>query len=119
MAASSVKSRKAKGRRLQEWVKNQLHACFPSLVEGDIRGAIMGETGADIKFSPEAEKLIPLRIECKNQEVYKTLYNTFDQANSHEGKGYPLVVLKMNRKNPLALLDAEDFFEILKGRKND
>ena len=73
----SVASRKAKGRRLQDWVRDQLYLRFPSLEEGDIRGAIMGETGADVKLSPLASKQIPVKIECKARESYKGIYDSY------------------------------------------
>ena len=115
----SPRSRKAKGRRLQDWVKEQLYKRFPLLQDGDIRGAIMGETGADVKFSPEAAKHIPLKIECKYQEIYKGIYNTYEQASNHEGSGQPIIFIKMNRKKPLVILDALYLLDIIKGIKND
>ena len=47
-----ISSRKAKGRALQNWVVERLMVYFSFLQEGDIKGAIMGETGSDIKMSP-------------------------------------------------------------------
>jgi hypothetical protein len=110
----SVASRKAKGRRLQDWVRDQLYLRFPSLEEGDIRGAIMGETGADIKLSPLAAKQIPIKIECKSRESYKGIYASYQQATKHEGKGEPILVIKMNRENPLVIVDASYFLDFIK-----
>ena len=110
----SVASRKAKGRRLQDWVRDQLYIRFPSLEEGDIRGAIMGETGADIKLSPSAEKQIPIKVECKAREGYKGIYSAYQQAESHEGKGEPVIIIKMNREKPLAIVDASYFLDLIK-----
>ena len=58
----SVKSRKAKGRRLQNWVRDELLKRFPSLNENDVVCAIMGEKGVDIKLSDKAKKFIPFAI---------------------------------------------------------
>ena len=110
----SVASRKAKGRRLQDWVRDQLYNRFNSLEEGDIRGAIMGETGADIKLSPLAAKQIPLKIECKAREGYKGIYSAYQQASTHEGKGEPVLIIKMNREIPLAILNASYFLDLIK-----
>ena len=43
-----VRSRKAKGRKLQDWVGSSLRGLFPTLTNDDIRTAIMGESGADV-----------------------------------------------------------------------
>ena len=47
-----IRSRKAKGRRLQNWVRDELLSLFTNLSDDDIYCAIMGESGADVKFSP-------------------------------------------------------------------
>ena len=66
-----TKSKKAKGRRLQNWVRDELLKLFPKLTDNDIVCAIMGERGVDVKLSNKARKLIPFSIECKNQETFK------------------------------------------------
>ena len=63
---TQIKSRKAKGRKLQNWVRDSLRGLFPTLTDDDIRVAIMGESGADVKLSAKALKLFPYDIECKN-----------------------------------------------------
>ena len=48
----SVRSRKAKGRRLQNWVRDALLCAFPNVKKDeDVCCAIMGESGVDVKFS--------------------------------------------------------------------
>jgi len=37
----SVRSRKAKGRKLQQWVRDELLKVFPSLNNNDVQSAIM------------------------------------------------------------------------------
>ena len=65
----NTRSAKAKGRRLQNEICRMLLEHFKeNLQEGDLRPAIMGETGEDIKRSPLAKKIFPYSIECKNQE---------------------------------------------------
>ena len=63
-------SAKAKGRRLQDYVVKKLKEKYlnNSLEDDDVKPAIMGETGTDIKLSPLAKSFIPFDIECKNQE---------------------------------------------------
>ena len=52
-------SSKAKGRRLQDFVREKLRSIFTSLEDDDIKSAIMGESGEDIKLSPAAKKRVP------------------------------------------------------------
>lgn len=111
----STRSRKAKGRSLQNTVVTKLYLTsdrildVPELSKGDIRGAIMGETGADVKLSPAAKKIFPFNIECKNQEKFKGIYDAYSQCEEHEGLYESIVVIKMNRKKPLAILDLDYF----------
>ena len=112
----SVRSRKAKGRRLQNWVRDALLCAFPSLKKDqDIWCAIMGESGIDVKLSKDAQKLFPFSIECKNKETWKGLYDAYDQSISNADLE-PLVVLKMNNRNPLVVLDFKSFLDIIKNK---
>ena len=61
-------SKKGKGRRLQNYVRNTLLEAFKSLEEDDVKAAIMGESGEDIKLSPAAKRKIRYSFECKNVE---------------------------------------------------
>ena len=61
----NIKSIKAKGRRLQNYVRDQLRTMFvkeweklPRLKEDDIKSQTMGMTGEDIVLSPAAKQLI-------------------------------------------------------------
>lgn len=106
-------SRKSKGRNLQNWCRDLLYKLFPKLEFGDIKTAVMGESGADIVLSPAARRLIPLNIECKNQEKI-SIWSAYKQARSHGDNGEPLLIIKRNRHSPLAVVDAEYFFELLR-----
>ena len=111
--ASSVRSRKAKGRRLQNWVRDALLGAFPGLEKDeDVWCAIMGESGVDIKLSREAQKLFPFSVECKNKETWKGLYDAYDQAISNANLE-PVVVLKMNKRDPLLAIDFKAFLCII------
>ena len=108
---TQIRSRKAKGRRLQNWVRDSLRGLFLTLTDDDVRVAIMGETGSDIKLSKTAKKLFPYDIECKNTEGWKKVYDAYDQADGH-GDDSPLVFIKMNRRTPLAIVDAKHFMKL-------
>ena len=112
--ATSGRRRKAKGRRLQNWVRDVLLSTFPNLKKDeDISCAIMGESGIDVKLSRFAQGLFPFSIECKNKETWKGLYDAYDQAISNANLE-PVVVLKMNKRNPLIVLDFKKFVAIIK-----
>ena len=110
-----TKSKKAKGRRLQNWVRDELLRRFPNLNDNDVMCAIMGERGVDIKLSNKAKKFIPFAIECKNQEAYKKLYKDYNQSsyNSND-KVEPIVILKINNEKPLVVMDATYFLDRIK-----
>ena len=113
-----TRSRKAKGRRLQNWVRDELLSLFTTLSDDDIYCAIMGESGADVKFSPKAQKLLPYSIECKNKETFKGIYDIIKQAQHNAKKNQvPLGIIKMNNFEPLAILDAKFFFNIVGGNE--
>ena len=105
-------ARKAKGRQLQNFVRDRLLETFPDLEKDDIKSTIMGAQGEDIQLSPAARKLIPFNIECKNRAAI-AIYNDYKQANAH-GKHNPLLVIKQNHSKPLAVLDFDLFLALLK-----
>ncbi len=108
----SAKYSKAKGRRLQNYVRDRLKSEYP-IVANDIRSAIMGESGVDIKLSEEAKKQIPFDIECKAVEKLN-IQAAYEQSvkNSEENR-IPIVVHKRSRKQPLVTLDFETFLNII------
>ena len=107
------KSRKAKGRILQNLVRDKILKLFPALGKDDIRACLMSEPRADIKLmSLMARKLMPYEIETKNREEYKTLYKHYRHAKGH-GNLEPMLVVKMNREDPLAVIDLDHFFQLL------
>jgi hypothetical protein len=115
----TVKSAKAKGRRLQQLVRDLILDSFPTLeLDTDVRSAIMGETGEDIKLSSKARKVFPYSVECKSLKKI-AVYNYYDQAASNTPEGCtPLVVLKQDRRKPLALVDLEKFMELIDASRN-
>jgi hypothetical protein len=108
----STRSAKAKGRKLQTWVVDKILSLFPVLTPLDVKSTPMGVNGVDVQLSTLAQKLFPYDIECKNTERTKTIYNYYEQAIDHTSGGEPLVVIKMNRQKPLAIVDAEHFMEL-------
>ncbi len=105
-------SAKAKGRKLQTWVVEQLLSLLKSVTGLDIKSTPMGVNGVDVQLSTAAFKQFPYNIECKNTQRLTTIYNYYEQAESHNHYGKPLLIIKMNRKKPLAVVDAEHFLKL-------
>ena len=107
-------SGKAKGRRLQNKVRDVLLEHFSDKLEpDDIRTAIMGETGEDIKLSPAARREIPFSFECKNQEKIN-IWESLKQSEENSGDYPPVLVFKRNRSKTYVVLEIEDFIDLIK-----
>jgi hypothetical protein len=112
----SVQSAKAKGRQLQQEVRDALLEAFPSLEPDDIRSTSMGAGGEDLMLSPAARKLLGgIQIECKRLKTLKTLYGWLTQAKAH-GPYKPVVFVRADREEAVAILPMKDYIELVKGK---
>ena len=107
------KSVKAKGRALQNLLRDKLREAFPELHEDDIKSQTMGMTGEDIILTPAARKQIPYSFECKNQERIQ-LWKFLEQAESNADKHTPVLIIKKNRRKPYVVLDLDKWIELIK-----
>ena len=106
-------SAKAKGRRLQDYVRLRVLAWFPQLEEADVKCAIMGESGEDIHLSPAARKLFPFSVEAKNQESLN-IWKALEQASLNCPDGStPLVVFKRNKSKVYCALEFDHLLTLL------
>ena len=104
-------SAKAKGRKLQQWVAKTILELIPTLESDDIKSTGMGQPGVDVQMSPAARKKIPITIECKARKSI-AVYSYYDQAIENAPSGMePVVIIKADRKKPLAIVDAEFFLK--------
>ena len=108
------KSRKAKGRRLQNFVRDRILKAFPHLKPKDVKCVENYAPGPDIILSKVACKLCPYQFEIKNQEKMKTVYDFYKQASKNARKSEPVVVMKMNTRDPLVVINFEHFLELIK-----
>lgn len=106
---------KAKGRLLQNTLVDSILETFPSLTPLDVRSTSMGSNGEDVMLSSAAKAVFPYSVECKNQEGFAKVYASFQQAvtNTRDGDT-PLLVIKSNRKAPLAIVTLADFMHLAK-----
>ena len=105
---------KAKGRRLQQALRDLLIEKYSGVLEqDDIKSTIMGESGADIQLSPAAQKLIPFNFETKNVEALN-IWNALKQAEleSKKRNTIPVVVFKRNRSETYVSLKLDDFLKL-------
>ena len=109
-------SKKGKGRRLQNFVRDELLGSFPTLEPDDVKVAIMGESGEDIKLSPAAKREIPYSFECKNQERL-SISESLKQAETNCNDRTPVLIFKRNRSETYACLKFSDFMELINGKQ--
>ena len=105
-----TQSAKAKGRKLQKWMRELLIEKLDIHPE-DIESRSMGAGGEDLIMARAAREKFPYSIECKNQESVN-LWKSYDQAKENSKDYEPVVVLKRNNSKPLVLVDAEYFVKL-------
>ena len=110
-----TQSAKAKGRRLQQWIRDLLIEKLEIHPE-DIESRSMGAGGEDLIMARSARESFPYSIECKNQEKIN-IWEAYKQAEDNSKDYEPVVVLKRNNQKPLILVDAEYFVNIHNSKK--
>lgn len=89
----------------------------PHLTPDDVRSTSSGANGKDILFSQAARRSFPFAIECKNHRAF-SVYKHYEQAKANaEGSDIPVLIIKQDRSEPMALLSFEHFLEIINGNQ--
>ena len=114
MVATTPKSRKQKGKALQNRVRQDLIDCL-GIDPGDILSTAMGQSGCDLYLSPAARAQFPFGVECKAQERI-ALPEWWRQctANAEKEGLTPLLLIKRNREEPLAVLQWSDLIRLIR-----
>lgn len=114
--ASSTASKKAKGRKFQQKVRDNIISLdIDNLTLDDVRSTGMGQGGEDIQLSPKAREVFPYSVECKKHKSF-AIYKHYDQAAANcppPGGIKPVLFVEADYKRPLAVLDMEDFFDLV------
>jgi hypothetical protein len=106
-----TRSAKAKGRRLQNAVAQAIRERF-NLQPDDVRPAVMGDSGEDIKLSSAARTFFPFAVECKNTERLD-VWGAIRQAEANAGEHIPAVIFTRNRAKTYVILEFDRFLEVL------
>lgn len=115
----SVQSAKAKGRNLQQmvcrWISDLTGFAWGGGSEdAPISSRPMGQSGTDIRMESQVLKAFPFSVECKWQESW-SIPAWIEQAKENQIKGTDwLLICKRSRNKPIAIMDADRFFELLK-----
>ena len=105
-------SAKAKGRNLQNLVRDKLRSIFVGnrLEDDDIKSQTMGMSGEDIVLSPAAKKTIPYSFECKNVEKLN-LWKSLEQCELNCEDREPVLIIKRNRSEVYAVVKFDNFLK--------
>jgi len=102
-----------KGRKLSNLVREKILKTFRHLRKSDVRVAGTGANGPDILLSRIAKRLIPYQFECKAQQRMKTIWKWKKQSEKNTNLD-GVLVMRMNGKNPLVVIDMDLFFDLIK-----
>lgn len=107
-------SAKAKGRRLQQHVRDTLIAAL-DIPADDMRSTSMGAGGEDLLMSSSAKRLVPFTIECKNTESLN-IWKAIAQAKTQLRRGdprKPMVVFSKNNSEVYAAIPFTTLVQLL------
>ena len=102
-----------KGRKLQKILAEKILKTFRHLKRSDVQVAGTGVNGPDILLSRIAKRLIPYQFECKAQQRMKTIWKWKKQSEKNTNLD-GVLVMRMNGKNPLVVIDMDLFFDLIK-----
>ena len=106
-----TQSAKAKGRRLQQWVRERLIEGLDIHPE-DIESRPMGSGGEDLIMARAAREKFPFSIECKNQEKL-SIWEALNQAAENSGDYPPVLIFKRNRSKTYVTIELEEFIKLI------
>ena len=104
-------SAKAKGRRLQQYVRDCILSLFPELTKDDVTSRSMGAQGTDILLSREAKDYFPFAIEYKNQEKLN-IWDALEQTEENSNDCMPMLIFTRNGADIYCCIKWDDFMRI-------
>jgi len=110
--ATTVASRKARGRNLQNYIVSKLQIEL-GISPNDIKSIPGGVSGEDIWLSETARAKFGFSIEAKNQERLN-IWDAIAQAEGNAKSYVPLVVFKRNRSDVYCCLKLDHLLTLVK-----
>lgn len=113
------KSAKQKARRFQDRIRAKIAVAYDCHAD-DVKTAIMGERGLDIKLSPQMAFRFPYGCECKAQESI-SIWASWDQAvkNARLAGLTPALFFTKNNREELVVITADEFIALARYRGAD
>jgi len=96
-------SAKAKGRNFQNKVRKMIMDHL-GINEHDIKTAVMGESGMDIKLSSAGREKFPFAVECKKVEKI-SIWKCYEQACENADDLTPLLIFSKNNSKILVCFE--------------
>ena len=104
-------SAKAKGRNFQNKVR-ELIMEYLDINEHDIKTAVMGEGGMDIKLSSAAREKFGYAVECKKVEKIN-IWKCFEQACENSEDLEPLLIFSKNNSKVLVCFEFKHLLDLV------
>lgn len=115
MTANTPATRKAKGRKFQQQIRDTFRRLFEGELEtDDINCTLMSESGVDIKLTPAAKKLIPLDMECKKQQklaIWQALEQSEENVTSPDR--IPTVIFSRSNSKTYIVMEFDKFLHLV------
>jgi hypothetical protein len=116
------RSAKAKGTALQTKVLEAIRDAFPDFTEDDLRVAIGGETGEDIRLTGRARaRLKGVSIECKNHKklALPAWWRQSKANTAKHGAKNPVVLFQHGHDGVLAVITFKFLLDLLSGLQDN
>ncbi len=121
---ATIRSRIAKGRAFQKKVMLMFKETF-NLSNDEVRAPVGSETGDDVKFSEDTQKLLGISIECKNVRAMTDMFGALEQCMYNAKRGEkklkcklePVLVVhksKGGNRKTWATMDLDHYLDIRK-----
>lgn len=114
-----IASRKSKSRYLQEWCCKKISKLIGIAYGKDklIQSRPMGQSGPDVVLVGEALDRFPWTVECKSAEQWNIIAAIRQvMSNLYKGTSWLLILKNKRISRPIAVIDGERFFDLLKGQ---
>ncbi len=112
-------SAKSKGRSLQQWACQKISDLLgiPWGKDEMIASREASQSGTDVRLVGEAKERFRFSVECKNQQTWSVpAWIKQAKENQKEGTSW-LLLMKKNHHEPVIVIDAERFFELLREKE--